>query len=228
MDPDTGEVVDAPARLGAGTRQVRRRPHAEGLEEALGHQRPPGRPEPSGDDLAEEAVAEVGVVEPGARRRHPAAAVVGPGQGREVASPRALPPRAAGLALHPRRVRERVADRHVAVADVAQVRGERVVEVEQTLVAGLDDQDGRHRLGDRTDPVLAVEPGRLPGPARPHRAVAVEDRPDDGRQPPLRLGDVEQSLALDAHEGDPRAAPPGQSCANASGGGHAQTRLRSP
>ena len=59
-------------------------------------------------------------------------------------------------------------------------------------------------------------PGAIAGTTGPHRAVAVEDGTDHRRQPALGLRDVEQPLPLIAHS------------ANASGGGQAQTRLRSP
>jgi hypothetical protein len=200
---DPGEVVDAPAGLRAGAREVRRGAHVERLEQALGDEHAPGGAEATRDHLPQQGVAEVGVVEPLPRAGHPPAAVVGRDQAREVAAAGALPPVAARLALHARRVRERVADGHLAVADVAEVRRERVVEVEQPGVTGLHDQDGGHRLGDGADAVLPVEPGRVPRTAGPHRAVAVEDRGDDGRQPALGLGDVQQSLPLDAHPADP-------------------------
>ena len=199
---------------------------AERAEQPVVDQLAPRRTEPAGHDLAEQAVAEVGVVEPLPCPRHPAGAVVGGGERGEVASPRALPPRAARLALHPGRVRERLAHGDLAVADVAEVGRQRVVEVEQARVPRLHDQHGGHRLGDGPDAVLAVEPGRVAGAAGPHRAVAVEDGTDHGRQPALGLRDVQQSLPLVTHAETFR--PRGQFSANASGGGQAQTRLRSP
>ena len=64
--------------------------------------------------------------------RHPAGAVVGGGERGEVTAPRALPPRAARLALHARGVAERLADGDLAVADLAQMGPTaRSLEVEQ-------------------------------------------------------------------------------------------------
>ena len=75
------------------------------------------------------------------------------------------------------------------------------------------------------DPIryCAVEARCAARAAGPHRAVAVEDGTDHGGQAALGLGDVEQPLPLVTHGGDPTVSP-----ANASGGGQAQTRLRSP
>ena len=111
---------------------------------------------------------------------------------------------------------EDVAQRHVGIADVPEVVPHGVGQVEHPGVAGLHHQDRREGLGDRADAVLPVQAGRHAGTARPHRAVAVEHGSDHRRQPALGLRDVEQPLPLVAHS------------ANASGGGQAHTRLRSP
>ena len=112
----------------------------------------------------------------------------------------------------------------VGVARLGDEPPDRVVEVEQPVVAALQHQHGDQRLGDRPDPVLRVRrvgSGHVAGRPRPQQLAAEQHAADDRRQPPLRL---ERSRT--ACQRGSRAVM--GSLAKASGGGQAQTRLRSP
>jgi hypothetical protein len=71
-----GEVVDAAALRVRRLRVVRRARHAERAQHPALHQRPPVVIAQPRDHLAEEAEAQVAVVEGGPRLQHTAAAVV--------------------------------------------------------------------------------------------------------------------------------------------------------
>ena len=152
-----GEVVDAEALRVRGHGQVRRAPHAEGLEQLAGDDVPPrGAAEP-GHRLAEQGEAQVAVVvvvaRTGATAPLPSLAASNastwtPGD--------ALPPRADRFALHPRDVGEQVADGRRGVPGLRHEPPDRVVERQQPVVAAAHHRDRDEGLGDRADPVLRV------------------------------------------------------------------------
>ena len=211
-----GQVVHAEALLVRLLREVRRASHPQRVEDPRLHQRHPRLTAQPRDRLAEEREAEVAVVVALHRREHRAGAVVGRQQLLDRHARRTLPPRPDGLALHPRDVGQQRADRRGAVPGLGHVLGDRVVEVEQSVVAALQDEHRGERLGDRADPELRVGGGRRAGVPRPGQGSLVEHAGDERGQPAVGLVAVDDRLVvLRLHS-------------NASMGGQAQNRLRSP
>src|SRR5690606_13402233 len=117
----------------------------------VAHGLKPGGASQPGDEFAEHAVADVGVVEPATRTvlelvRAEAGVQFGPGAARG-----ALPPRAGGFGGESAGVGEQLGDGEAPELGAGNVLVERVVQVESTFVAQPHDDGGDERLGDRPD-----------------------------------------------------------------------------
>ncbi len=204
-----------------------------GVEDPLLDRLPPGLAAQPGHDLAEQPVAEVGVVEAPVGVEGRGGAVVGRGELLEGPALGALPPRPGRLGLQPagvgeqladrcgrrsrpRRARRRPARRGTAAPSSTSWRTStavRVLVIEPTLYC-----------------VSVTSPGTSPDAVGPGQPAVAHD-----------AGDDRGHLALGLRRGQPPAQPPrgvvgdgvadrvgAAHSANASGGGQAQTRLRSP
>jgi hypothetical protein len=138
---------------------------AERAGDPLGHQFGPGAAAQLADQDAEHGQGEVGVVVAAVVGQHP----LDPGQvgeqGGRVRRDQRVPHVAVRFALEAGRVREHPADGGVAVRGHVQVLADRVVEVEQPVVARLHHERGGERLGDRADPEAGVGAERMAGRA---------------------------------------------------------------
>nr|BFE75827.1 hypothetical protein GCM10020092_091280 [Actinoplanes digitatis] len=111
-----------------------------------------------------------------------------------------VPHVAVRLALEARGVRQQPPDGRAAVRGHVQVRRDRVVQVQQAVVAGLHDQYGGERLGDRADPEPAVRVQRMPGVARvadgagPEAAVGAVQRDRERGNPGVGLHPAHRAL----------------------------------
>ena len=150
--------------------------------------RPGAAPQPA-DELAEQRHAEVRVVVAAARRAAPAR----PGPARRAARRRparaGVPDVAVRLALQAGGVRQQPADRQLAVRRQVQVPADRVVEVQQAVVAALEGQHRGEGLGDRADPEPGVRPQRAVGAGRADGAASrAGGRPGAGPPTPPAPG----------------------------------------
>ncbi len=128
--------------------------------------------------------------------------VQGPGQGVHLDAGSALPPPAGRLGGEPSGVREQLGDGDVADRGRGDVLGQRIVEVEQALVAQPHHQHGDHGLGDRADAVLGGGGGGgalgfAPG-AEPDRLAVAQHHGGQRGHPRLGL--------LDGHATQQRAS----------------------
>jgi hypothetical protein len=173
--------------------------HAERLQHLLAHGLQPGVAAQAGDELAEQAVAEVGVVVAAAG---PVAQLLGADPGQQVAgvdAGGAFPPGGGGFGGQPAGVRQQLGDRQVAALDAGQVLADGVGEVEQSFLAQAHDDDGDHALGDGPEAVLglgrggaavgAVGSGGAAAPGLPGHLPVPYDGGDDRRDAGLALLD---------------------------------------
>ena len=186
--------------------------HAERLGDPGAHEVAVGHPAAARDDLAEQLVAEVGVLllrrhgDPGAelRRARQVRRGIALVDTRGEVGPRRLALEA-GLVREQQPQRDRLdgPGRRLRVSDLGQVRDERVVEPERAVVAQLDHGGGGEGLGDRGD---AVHRARVrdaarrdvaeAGAAGPHELAVVHDAGRRARQAVLLHERRERALQL--------------------------------
>lgn len=117
------------------------------------------------------------------------------------AAGRPLPPGGGCFGAQPRAVAQQLKDGRPARPCAGEVLLQRIVQVDQALVPQPQNQNGRERLGDRTDPVLRIGVGSMPLDARtrptPGRTPLSPHRGHQGRRAavPLRDGDAVQQGA---------------------------------
>ena len=164
-------------RVGCRDRRARHEPcalEAERIEDPLLHVALVRRTRAPLDDLAEKGEGEIRVVPATARSEHLLGLLERSDQllpGRKVER---LPDRSGRLALDPCEMREQASD-GCRRGNPVEVRGERIVEPEQVLVAQLHDRGRGERLRDRADPVLVAARHPLAGSRVGHTDRVVPD-----------------------------------------------------
>jgi hypothetical protein len=147
--------------------------HAERLEQFIGDDLVPGLAVQPGQQLAEQRVADVGVME--APPGPPPGRLGGQRCGRQLGertARRAFPPRACGFGPKPAGMREQLADGQVGGrGGIAQIAAEPVGEAEPARVAQPQHSDRHERLRDRPGAILHVRVGQ-PASGDPQAAAA--------------------------------------------------------
>ena len=186
--------VHGPAGSGVAGPVVAGASHAERRENALLHRLEPRTISLAGNDFPGNCVAHVGVVEACAD------AVSAPDAGQQFLpgdAVAAFPPRPFGLGVQAAGVVEQRGHRHAAhgVAELGQVVGHRVVEVDESFGDELQHSHGDEGLGQRPDPVRGVGRGEcrarstveVPDGVRPRDVAVAQQCARDRRRPVFAL-----------------------------------------
>ncbi|MDQ0942196.1 hypothetical protein QFZ67_003901 [Streptomyces sp. V1I1] len=153
----------------------------------------PGRPAYRLDQRTEQRIAGVGVVVTAADGMHPRLVTEDIGEFGAERARRPLPPGRRSFSAQSGAVAKELCDGHIPHARARQVLLQGIVQIEQTLVAESQHQDGREGLCDRADAVLGVGVRPMPvdraAGARPEQLSLALHSGDERGCAPFGLGD---------------------------------------